>query len=378
MTTNDQTAAGSPAAAAHAANPASTAVTASVLGINPLIGKQIRPPYNWHESRSLWDAATTASQLESVLHTGFNVRTDKYAHNEPAYSHEDVIVFYFGVANGWAAAYDELRVAGDTAERLFSGWDKSGCPILKTAWELRTGLARKAFDMLCTQFFCLNGHDEHEECWRMRHDMRDAWQGYWAHEIATEKLFPCITEFFGIQKLGLERGFKIRNLSSSDDRISHNEELARSFLVNLAGFLWGWKEDDIPTYLEQDTQNKVKAKNLAMRSRIETAKPWMVEVLSILGRLDVLQQKQVLSQACLEKLAAIAMRSRLSRLYDHPVTADRLVTTLDEARYAGSPAAWLLARYETHARVHARLTQIRDAQAARAQAEEQLAELTAT
>ena len=257
-----------------------------------------------------------------------------------------------------------MRIPEDGRNEYNYGRDQYRNQIRKTPGELRQMAALKAFSVLALSLFkfLLRRHDGGFE--------RD-----WEKTIASERLFPAIQEFFRAEVARYSDRVKIRNLSNQEDR-SHHEEQATAFLLNLFSFMWGWEEHEV--YRDSRDREARERYNTEMRSRIDGAKPWMMEVLSHLGKLHLLRHTKLLlrlEDSCLEKLRETAMRSELRR-YEHAVEKSRGVETLEEACYAGSPAGLLLREIENARFEHRRLTLISEAQQARDAAERRLQELS--
>jgi len=322
--------------------------------IHGLLSREIRPIRNWHEWLQRWQAAVTMDEMIGLLHRGFEVDLGQVAFDEEKYDDEDRVLFYLGIADGWAS-YDILRspdnVNAERREYRF-GRDKNGSNLYISRVEARRMVATKAFDMLCLNFFkpelhICRGSDDPEVSW--------------GEQVATEKLLPAIQSFFRIDSEILKR--RIRNLTGRDDP-SHTEKLAIDFLLSLSTFLWKWSEENIPSWESKKRQDEIKQRNLTKRSRLDAVKPWMVEVLSQLGQVSMLERWVLdLDQACLDKLEEIALREELSEFgYQRVVRETRLVATLDEACLAGSEAAWLLKHIELVKRESERLHKIIDAE----------------
>jgi len=344
------------------------------LTAHTLLTRPIRPCRNWHEWLLRWQAAVTVEDMLGLLHTGMDVGFEQYR-DEPRYDNDDRLTFYLGIADGWAG-YDLLRLPDDPSGEPFRfGRDKRGNLKHASTRDLRQAVATKAFDMLAGHMFRNNGYDEYDELSRSCRDKEEVQAHYWALEVANEAMFPVILNFFRVDTSRFHPYYDIRNLHYREPE-SHNERLAIGFLLSLAQFLWEWKEEKIPTYENAQRQGEIEARNVGMRSRLDEAKPWMVEVLNILDRLDILNGR-TLDDTCLKKLEEIALRRQFSHHY-HPFMADRPVANLDEARYLESEAAWLLARIELRERVGVRLKAIRTAERERDAAAQKLAALTAT
>lgn len=315
--------------------------------IHNLFTREIRPIHNWHEWLERWQAASTLEEMLGLLHVGFNVPLQRFHYEEREYFTTDRLIFYFSIADGWDDSYS-LQVTEDEGKEYGFGRDR-GQVIWKLPCELRQYIARKAFDMICQNFFKVvelmeNGIDE--------------FANIWERVVVTEPLFSVIKNFFRVEER-VSGGTGIRNLSRYGDR-SHNEKQAINFLLNLVRFICGWKEREIHAW--DARKEKKEAENVAMRIRLDTSKPWMVEVLSQLGELNLLRKWILeLDKPCLAKLKEIALRNEISNFY-HPVRKTRRVATLDEACFVGSPAAWFLKEYELKKREHKRLSAISEAE----------------
>ena len=278
----------------------------------------------------------------------------------------DRLAFYFTIADGWND-YSLLQLPEDGYESKFElGWEPGERRERKTKSELRQVLARKAFDILCLNFF-KNYLEEDRD--------RENWMWKWVEIAVSEQLFPIIQNFFRVEK-GRYGGMYIRNFSRSRKK-SHGEQTAADFLFNLADFIWDWREQEIRSYYSH--KEELERENVSMRARVDAAKPWIVELLSQLNNLDLLRKRiSELDEDCLAKLREIAMRAEI----DNPSSTEfcnrkRLVVSLDEACYVGSKAAWFLKEHELWLREHTRLEAIRKAEERKRGAERELQKLTA-
>lgn len=329
--------------------------------IHNLSTREVRPIRNWHEWLERWQIAVTLEEMIGLLHAGLTVPLEKIGHTEPTYNQSRRLIFYFAIADGWANE-DSLRSLKDKNKEYDLGYDYSGCRILKTPSQLRQQVASKAFDMLCINFFkkvsLSKGHKE----------SRSNWESL----ITSEKFFSMIQNFFRIEE-SLFGSIRIRNLSSRHDKQTHNEEQATSFLLGLTDFIWDWK-GELPTSWSRDVdadREKIREK----RRLLNAAKPWTIAVLSDLRRLEWLEAEiSKFDKPCLTKLKEIALDNELKK-YEHPVSENRSVTTLDEARYLGSESAWLIEKHKLYEREYRRLTAILKAEEERDEAELKIKEL---
>ncbi|QQG42765.1 MAG: hypothetical protein HYW15_00905 [Candidatus Giovannonibacteria bacterium] len=314
--------------------------------IHDLFTREIRPISNWCEWLRRWQVAEILEEMVGLLHVGFSVSLERNYRCEKEYDRIDRLVFYFTIADGWDNNY-LLRAPEDGEKSYKVGRDDCGNVIRKTPSELRQRLALKAFDALCLNFFRMDLRED-------RGNLKDVWE----REIASERLFPIIQNFFRAEKGGFG-GVRIRNLSHSDER-SHNEKRAIDFLLNLARFIWGWREKEVPSWAEH--KKEMEARIRATRSRVDVSKPWMIEVLSELGKLGLLREWMLeLDKTCLAKIEEIALRNELEK-YRHPVIKDRKVATINEACYVGSATAWFLKEYELKKAEHERLSSMLEAE----------------
>lgn len=296
----------------------------TVAAIHPLLTREVRPILNWYEFSVLWQEATTYEEMLGLLHIGFSLPYGSVGY-------VDRLIFYFNIADGWM---DECSFQaprdGDKEYQVVSVCERNET---KKPCEFRRLLAHKAFDILCRHFFKAES-DKSDGRFGTK-------QGKW---IASERLLPVIQHFFRVKENEREEKYGNCNLHFWPEQRNHNEEHAIAFLLKLAKYIWEWKEKEswgnwIPSEMEKEQAAEV-------RSRLDSAKPWMIEVLAGFQRLDVLRKWLLeLNEPCLTKLREIAMHNKLSP-HDHPVTHYRQVASIEEALLADSKAAWLLKERE--------------------------------
>ncbi len=300
-----------------------------------------RPPQNWHQFLMRWNKYAKDDDILAMLgllHGGRSFPFVPQGYGEVAYDEVDRDVFYLSIADGW------------NTEDLRDGDRDDGFPAIYLGGvgysyrrQLRSHVARKAFDVLCQTFFKLEGPDRDPDLEKVR-----GRRG----EIASERLLLALQDFFRIEK-SVGEGYHIRNLRRFPGGHTHGEEMARGFLFNLVQLVWGWEK-------ASQMARGAAADNLPPRDRLEKAKPWAIDVLSILGKLDVLYEHE-LDRVSLKHIRDIAMQTRLSS-FRHPVSNDRRVATLDEACYAGSQAAIFLRTYESNRAERRRLQAVLEAE----------------
>ena len=268
---------------------------------------EIKPTSNWQSEFQKWQIATDPIWMKGFLHEGFGLPLGPCKPNEKEYDIIDRLIFYFVIADNWVDFF------GNQSDK-------------KQLNAIREQLARKAFNVLCLNFFNMESFDSGHTT--------PKW--IWEGTVVSERLLPVIQNFFRVEEGQRDKKMIVRNLSIRDDGRSHNEQHAVGFLLNLARFLWTWKYS--PCDLTGAKQKIIDERY----ARINAAKPWMIEVLAGLNRLEVLQKWMYkLDDSCLLKLKEIAMRHTVTDGLGH-----RQVTTLEEACYAGSSAAWFLKRHE--------------------------------
>lgn len=317
-----------------------------VLG--DLSKREIRRTKNFHEWLERWQSAETLGELLGLLHEGFEVSLEASAYGEPNYKIADRLAFYLFVANGWTSAY---TIESDSPSGV------------------RQIVAQKAFNMLAQNFFKNGEAQKISEYWR-----EDRSGSFWKDIVRLEQVFNAILYFFKIEKKRFGDGLEIPNLPHRRER-SHAEQIAFNFLMNFVDLIWEWRDPEIESWCNEEERTKMKKYVDEIRERVDGAKPWTIEVMEIFDRLDLLRARfPLLDGIALVKLREIAMRQNISE-FRHPVTNSRPVISLDEARFVGSRAAWLISEYELIKRERARLEQIRSAQREIEEANEKLKRL---
>lgn len=337
---------------------------------HPLMVREIRPPRNWNEWRTCWQESTTTHQLTGLLHEGFNVGFERFSHGEQEYNHTDRLETYFAIADGWERGYSQWHLETDEGKGYLVGYDRYGNRQPGNPAWFRQKLARKAFDVLAQNFFKV----EVENSFSVQHRSRDPW----GTDFVSGRILPILMNFFAVE------GGAVRNLSGLEAS-NHNEQQAINFLLRLAAFVFKWKGEEIKSW---HIRPEEKAKqNAEMRKNINSAKLWMLEVLSSIGKIDLLWDVygmrssfwgfEELDEPCLSKLKEISLRTEL-RTTKSPVGKTRLATTVEEACLVNSKAAEFLKLYEIRKAEYARLAAIREAERQMEEAEQNLKRLATT
>jgi hypothetical protein len=314
-------------------------------GYHTLTSRPICPPIpSWAKFLERWNWAVNHQELLSLLHAGYSIPYGKTQWDEREYEPVDRHIFYLRMADGWNDPWS-LRRSDDGDGSYALGYDDQGRAIRKTPVQLRLELAVKAFTMLCLNLF------RNTSLYAER--SRVEFYSDWAGMILTDKFLPVLMNFLRVTTDSLGRK-EVCNLPRAGTT-SHPEVHAVEFLLNFARFLWGWREEIIESWRDDNWKSEVTARNRETRARVNTAMLWMVEVLNQLDRLDILKEwTHSLNRPCLAKLKEIALRAEL-QYHRHPVDKDRRVVDLDEACFAGSKAAWFLQRHTLLTRVNQRL-----------------------
>ncbi len=343
---------------------------------HPLMNRPIRPILSWDQWLQRWEAVETTNEMISLLHRGFDVPMNKrYGHEE--YTHEDRVLFYLGIADGWHMYASDFEKPDDQRDAFCVGYDKNGNDVKKTSAGLRKEITEKAFAMLCIHFFKLDneGKPLHPEFGKYREVSPIDW---FIRSIITEKLFPGLLHFFRLEPppfLCLDQEVPwVRNLRRGSEEQSNYERHLSEFLVQLAHVLWKWKEVEIKDWWAKMQEQDVRRHNSRIRTAITQAQPWMIHALKAIGRLEDVLDGYVkqLNNECLEALRLIAM----SRSLEAPLVLEkRKVVTLDEAVLSGSSAARLLKKRELLDRELPRLQQIKNLQETQRDTERQLKSL---
>lgn len=329
--------------------------------------EHVAPISTWGEWLKLADAATTYEQKLGLLHVGFDVEEmgprEKYG--EPNYTPYDRLAFYFSVADGWTDS-SNFRTKGlgwQDEPQYFAGWrDSDGVRRQKSQSEQRQLLAQKAFDMLVSNFFV-------KQAWVKEARFHSRTDEEKIRHLLGDPVFLIVQEFFRA-----EEGV-IRNLAERHDNEHHRQKKVIEFLLWLPPLLWNWTEKEIRPYDSEQETEKKKQRNQADASIVAQAKLWMIEVLSALRELNVLDPWVLeLDRPCLTRLTEIALRNTF-RCHP-PVSSDRPVATLDEACFLNSQAAWMVKKHGIMKEQYTLLQAISDAERQVEEARRKVAALT--
>jgi hypothetical protein len=332
--------------------------------VHPLITKTAHGIRDWGEWLDLWEAAESFQTLNGLLHVGFSVNLPwRTEDRENGKDWHDRVLFYLQVADRWKE-HGWCVTESEANERFFIGLNEKGEGVHKNAGELRGKLSEKAFAMLAGHFF-------NAELWDLYEHRKFFW--IWNGIGSSERLLAELAHFFRLDGSAV-LGSRMVNLGWRDQ--SHHEVRAEKFLKNFATYLWEWQTGE-PWTGDEEKKRAHRERVAAHHARLGAAKLWVVESLDALHQLSFLERwMDRLDKPVLGKLQEIAMRTEL-KSYSHPVKDHRKVATLEEACYAGSDAAWLLARHKLLTREGKRLRSIQEAQEERDKAEQKIKKLSA-
>ncbi len=247
------------------------------LSPNPLCRStaEVRPWQTYEEWRAAMQAAASMGDWLTCLHYGFSIDCPDQGRRV------ERIRIYMAVANGWMCE-DNFRINdGDSSTFAFEGSTR------KTRAQLRHHIARKAHAMLCLNPFCKDylaiGRGDIDA-----HVQNLCHFGYLQALMTFYCPYPCESTGYG----------KIRNLprnTSGPGERDHNEKV-RVLILGLASSLFQYPL----------------RKNCGVSNVVKVARLWMIEVLSYLDKLHVLDREaETLSEDEALKMREIATRTRI-------------------------------------------------------------------
>jgi hypothetical protein len=322
----------------------------------------ISTPNNWYEWLQCWLDAKTDQTMLGLLHMGFTVPMNKRAHFEPEFHDCDRIKLYLTIADGyWMKDFRDDNPARS-----------------------RIALARKAFDVLCAEFFDIEKFCK-RNYYRTDNRGKPSQGEFWAECITSKKMFPMFRKFFDIDTEA-RLGGRIHNLEPrwhSDHH--HGEKKIINCLLHLTKYIFDWSEARVMSYDWESGEYGVSTRdyraemNDYMRTVVDNAMPWLIEVLHDLDQLNFLLPWLLeLNNECLVKLNEIAMRTKFESNHRHGLYLEksREVKNLVEAYYFGSKAAQFLDLHNKAKQVVECANAIREAERNAEEASRKLAELT--
>jgi len=309
------------------------------------------------------DPQTTFFEKLGLLHHVFDVELGRRPEDPyKFYGEHDRLAILFDIADGWthSSNFDwrtqKEKLSGygyrNDETTYFVGYERGmsgGRRAHRTKSEQRQVLARKAFDLLCMNFFRHYAPVEHV-------DAETEAERMW--EMLSGEMYPLLVRFFRIEE-DESSGVVLCNLTPLYCDKSDNEKHAIRFLLKLAKYLWGWR-----CTVERDRAN--------------AARLWLIEVLNCLGELKFFDKQERLlglDEPCLVVLTGIALRAELGERQDQS-SVKRRPATIEEACYADSFAAALLLKRQVMVGERDRLHAIYTAKQAAEEARRRFAELT--
>lgn len=323
----------------------------------------IRPIKDLNEWFSFFETAETLEEHIWLLHIGFDMEVAdldyRRKQTEVQLTSFDRIICYLNFADGHEGDVDDIQLREERGYNHYYGRDQNQNRNKLDPGGLRRLLAQKAFTQLCNHFFkkyLPEGDRDPEEGWAVR---------------IVENLLPELQYFFR-----MEYNYRntLRNLRGTWYTPKHEVEIVVKFLVNLARFLWEWEGQRLWHGKEEEVRQRDEA-NAKFQATLDAAKPWMIEVLYEIGKIDLLRRYLLrLEPASLDKLREIAYRKKFDK-HKHPVAENRSVKTIDEAIYVGSVPARLLKEYESIKGVDEKLRAIQERKQQQAELAREIEEL---
>lgn len=316
------------------------------------------------------------SRIVSVLHNGWSYplpyRLSYPASLNPEYV--DRLEVYLAIANDWESHeyFRSPHHRGSGPEEAFNML-RSGRGIERlSASALRQDLARTTFDIVLRQYFAK------QETLPDMTDHRHA--AFNNTTFLGSREFRIVREFLALRK-GRFSGHEIPNLPTAGmiERSPLNRHLA-TWLLRLPEMIWKWEAPEISSYLDEAEKRERTELIARVTASLPEMRHWMIEVLYVLGELEVLNQWLFeLDEACLAQLHEIALRSKLgyTNATQFLISGTRPAQTLEEAMLAGSLAAALLVRRQMGDTAAEALRQVRAAQNAEEEAARRTRELAA-
>lgn len=184
--------------------------------------------------------------------------------------------------------------------------------------EPKTKVAKKAFQVLCLKFF-KSGNDNHHS-------------NYWWWMVEDDLLFEKVLWFLRPCEFW-NQNYKL------EENPEHPEGIFQGFLRSFAKMGWNFQEQQRINSDDSMTQEAME--------RIIAARPQFIEIMQEMRQLMWLV-KQDLDEACLQKLLELALgREDYDLPKEEGGSRGRKPTTLEEAVWSGSHAAYVLVLHKT-------------------------------
>jgi len=275
---------------------------------NPLRAKKIDYIANWAEWKELWEKESRTDFLHSLLHFGFGI--DGASFEEAI----ERICLYLDIADG-CFDFHTFNTFEGIYGPVLSAPSRFSNVTDAQARDLRRILSQKAFQMLCQNFF-KNTTEKHHYPYPS-----------WLRLAVVPQIFSKILWFFRLDEYG-----RIFNLSSAT---GHNVEVAEEFIRQFCLIAWECNEEEALRAGLSDSLKEI----------FRQARPSMIEILSGLGKLDLLlkdDRYRTIDKKCEAKL------ENLSLAFDRWLpnldgsNSHRKPKTIEEACFGKSQAAQVL------------------------------------
>ncbi|MDI6778086.1 MAG: hypothetical protein QMD77_02745 [Patescibacteria group bacterium] len=267
---------------------------------HPLVYQSPVGIHSWEEWKEYWKRTDLPVEFRhSLLHFGFQAEA-----NYPE-DFIDQVKFYLSLADGYRWEDNFIDQKPENEKFYLQTCFGSLYPH-----EIRQLLARKTFDVLCTNLF---------------KDVSKSWSAEpsWAEKVCNEEILKVILHFF--RTTPAFDGRRFVNLTCPPYKMDNHEQTAAKFLLQLIEL--AWPVGGASTQLLECWKH-----SMEMFERFYSS---FIGVLDGLRRLDILLARyKIINNVCLSKLEELAL--------GQDEQGEQKFKTLEEANLAGSQAAEIL------------------------------------
>ena len=228
--------------------------------VHPLMSAKLARPegiQTLHSWFTAWEAAQSPDEQLQLLHVGFDMPFKRYA-QEAEYMILRLIRHYLTVADQYCEPHS-LRKENEHDIPMF---DRS--PPQSAAFKARAQVAKKAFEILATHYFKPDKDEDRFSSsapWRFRilDDAKDH--------------FETLRHVLWFFERNMNNEWK-----SSEERVSHANQLAQAFVIGVISYFWDYK----PARAHEHPLTIVQA---------NTLRPQMVIILAMMGKAELLVEQ---------------------------------------------------------------------------------------
>lgn len=309
---------------------------------HPLVGKEVTHIQSWGQWKERWEKESCTEILHSLLHFGFGVSAD------------------WNEAIERLCLYLEIADNGDERSSVFSSKDdwqfqtyRAFGSEVNTKAGLREVLAKKAFQMLCQNFF--KNTEKSEYHWKLPS---------WARIVIVPQVLTKLFWFFQLDYQG--DTLNLHRITESE----HHKQIVRDFVHDFCLFVWECGDSAYHNYQEITEE---------VRTAFRQARPDIITLLAGLGELDLLlkgDRYEEIDKACLKKLKNLAFGYELWLPDVNDFHGNRRKPrTIEEACLGKSQAARVLLVLQTLSAEKKRFDKMRELKEQHREAEKKLTEL---